>query len=172
MSDISIYEITVTQVIKNLEHLKRFIDKGKSFAESKKIELDVLLNSRLAPDQYNFIRQIQLACDTAKLGAARLTGKQFQTHEDKEKTLSEVIDRIDSIIGILKGLKPEDYKEASDIKISLPRWEGKSLTGKEYALHHMIPNFFFHIVTAYDILRHNGVELGKKDYLGDFPFKS
>ncbi|TGL62047.1 DUF1993 domain-containing protein [Leptospira sarikeiensis] len=171
MSDISIYELTVTQFIKNLEHLKKFLDKAVRFSESKKIDIEVLLNSRLAPDQYNFIRQVQNACDTAKLNAARLTGKQLPSHEDNEKTLAEVITRIDSVVDILKGLSPEDYKDAAEKKIALPRWEGKHLTGKEYTLHHIVPNFFFHIVTAYDILRHNGVELGKRDYLGEFPFR-
>lgn len=166
-----IYELTVTQFIKTLKNLDSFLDKAAGFADSKKFDIEVLLQSRLAPDQFNFIRQIQIACDTAKLGASRLTGKAAPTQEDNEKTLAEVKARIQSVISYLETFKPEDYKNAATTTVTQPRWEGKTLTGEEYVIHHMIPNLYFHVTTAYSILRHNGVDVGKKDYLGAMPYK-
>jgi hypothetical protein len=166
-----LYQITVPQFIKMLQNLNRLLDKGALFAAAKKIDVEVLLNSRLAPDQFNLIRQVQIACDTAKLGISRLTGKEAPVHEDNEKTLSELLTRIDSVISYLGKFSEKDFDGAEERKISQPRWEGKYLTGKEFALQHAIPNLYFHITTAYSILRHNGVEVGKKDYLGEMPFK-
>lgn len=169
-----LYEITVPQFIKMLKNLQNILDKGATFAEVKKIDMEVLLNSRLAPDQFNLIRQVQIACDSAKLGAARIAG--FDTpppvHEDIEKTLPELKRRIDDVIKYLEGIKSSDFAGAEQRKISQPRWEGKFLTGKEYALEYALPNLYFHVTTAYAILRHNGVEIGKKDYLGELPFKN
>lgn len=166
-----LFETTVPQFIKTLGNLNHFIEKAEAFAQTKKIEMDVLLNSRLAPDQLNFIRQIHIACDTAKLGVSRLTGKEAPSHADTEKTVAEVKERINSTIAYLKTFTAKDF-EGSDAKhITTPRWEGQYLTGFEYVQHHIIPNFYFHITTAYSILRHNGVDLGKKDFLGALPFK-
>ncbi len=165
------YEITITQFVKMLNNLSTFMEKGVQFAETKKFDVEVLLNGRLAPDQFNLIRQVQIACDTAKLGASRLTGKEAPSHADTEKTLPELKARIQSTIAYLQSFSPNDYVEAASRKISQPRWEGQWLTGEEFAIHHMIPNFYFHLTTAYAILRHNGVDVGKKDYLGMMPFK-
>jgi len=166
-----LYEITIPQFTKMLHNLSLIIDKASVHATNKKFDMEVLLNSRLAPDQFNFIRQVQIACDTAKLFAARMAGKEAPVHEDKEKTLPEVKARIESVIGYLNSFSAADFKGAEERKISQPRWEGKYLTGFEYATHHAIPNIYFHITTAYSILRHNGVDIGKKDYLGELPFK-
>lgn len=166
-----LYEITVPAFIKSLGNLQKILDKAAAFADAKKIAPEVLLQSRLAPDMFPLIRQIQIACDTTKLGAARLTGKEAPTHDDKEVTLADVKTRIDSVVSYLKTFKPEDFKGAEERKITQPRWEGKWLTGTEYTLHHVLPNLYFHLTTAYAILRHNGVEIGKKDYLGDMPYK-
>lgn len=165
------YEITITQFSKMLGNLSAILDKAADFAESKKIEVEVLLNARLAPDQFNFIRQIQIACDTAKLCASRLTGKDAPVHEDREKTLPELQARIASVQSYLKTFTPADFNGAEERKISQPRWEGKYLTGTEFFIQHAIPNLYFHVTTAYSILRHNGVEIGKKNYLGEMPFK-
>lgn len=165
------YDITVIQFTKMLKNLSAILDKGNQYAEAKKFDVEVLLNSRLAPDQFNFIRQIQIACDTAKLGASRLTGKEAPAHDDKEKTLSELKARIEDTIKYLATFKPEDFNGAVERKITTPRWEGKYLTGEEYFVQHMLPNIYFHITTAYSILRHNGVDVGKKDYIGELPFK-
>jgi len=166
-----LYDITLPAFIKTLGNLQKILDKSAAFADSKKIAPEVLLQSRLAPDMFPLMRQIQIVCDTAKLGAARLTGKEAPVHEDKEVTLADAKARIDSVLTYLKTFKPEDFKGAEERKISQPRWEGKWLTGTEYTLHHVLPNFYFHTTTAYAILRHNGVEIGKKDYLGDMPYK-
>ncbi len=166
-----IYDLTVPQFAKTLKNLNAILDKAAGFADSKKFEMDVLLQSRLAPDQFNFIRQVQIACDTAKLGASRLTGKAAPVQEDNEKTLAEVKARIESVITYLESFKPEDFKNAASTTITQPRWEGKSLTGEQYVIHHMVPNFYFHVTTAYAILRHNGVDIGKKDYLGAIPYR-
>lgn len=166
-----LYEISVTQFSKMLKNLNLILDKAAMFAEAKKIDTEILLNSRLAPDQFNLIRQVQIACDTAKLGCARLAGREAPIHEDKEKTLLELKGRIEDVLKYLGTFKPEDFNGALERKISQPRWEGKYLTGMEYATQHAIPNIYFHITTAYSILRHNGVDIGKKDYLGEMPFK-
>ena len=166
-----LYEVTVTQFTKMLNNLTHILDKGAQSAEARKFDVDVLLNARLAPDQFNLIRQVQIACDTAKLGAARLSGKEAPIHDDQEKTLPELKARIADVVKYLGTFKPEDFHGANERKISQPRWEGKYLTGYEYAIQHSIPNIYFHITTAYAILRNNGVDIGKKDYLGEMPFK-
>ncbi|EMJ96100.1 DUF1993 domain-containing protein [Leptospira alstonii] len=166
------YEITILQFSKMLRNLKLLMEKAASYAETKKFDVEVLLNSRLAPDQFNFIKQVQIVCDTAKLGVSRLTGKEAPKHDDQEKTLSELQTRIQSTLDYLETFTEKDFVEANERKVSQPRWEGKYLTGKEFAIQHMIPNFYFHITTAYSILRHNGVDIGKKNYLGEMPFRS
>ncbi len=167
-----LYEITVPQFTKALQNLNKILDKAAQYADSKKFEVEVLLNSRLAPDQFHFIRQVQITCDMAKLAAARLTGKEAPVHDDKEKTLSELKTRIEQTLNYLKTFSAADFNGAEERKITTPRWEGKYLSGYDYALQHAIPNLYFHMTTAYSILRHNGVDLGKKDFLGDLPFKS
>lgn len=167
----SYYEITVPYFVKMLRNLNHILDKGVKHAEAKKFEMDVLLNARLAPDQFNLIRQVQIACDTAKIGTSRLSGKEAPSHDDKEKTLGDLKTRIDQTIGFLNSLTAADFEAAPTRKITTPRWDGKYLTGAEYVHHHMLPNFYFHVVTAYSILRHNGVEIGKADYLGEQPYK-
>jgi hypothetical protein len=168
------YDLTVAQFTKALNNLSAILDKGAAHAEAKKYDVSVLLNSRLAPDQFNLIRQVQIACDTAKLGVARLIGKveSAPVHPDTETSLPELKARIQSVLEYLASVKPEEFAGAADIHISQPRWEGKYLTGTEFAIQHAIPNIYFHITTAYAILRHNGVEVGKKDYLGSMPYKS
>ena len=167
-----LYEITVPQFSKMLRNLNFILDKGAKFAEGKKIDMEVLLQSRLAPDQFNLIRQVQIACDTAKLCAARLSGKDAPVHPDTEKTLPELKARIESVLDFLDRFSASDFKDGDTRKITQPRWEGKYLSGLEYTLQHAIPNLYFHVTTAYSILRHNGVEIGKKDFLGELPFKT
>ncbi len=166
-----LYEITVPQFMKMLRNLNAILGKADSFAEAKKIDVGVLLNSRLAPDQFNLTRQIQIACDTAKLAASRLTGKEAPIHDDNESSLPQLRNRIEHVISYLSTFSAADFKGAEERKITQPRWEGKYLTGYEFANQHAIPNVYFHITTAYSILRHNGVDIGKKDYLGEMPFK-
>ena len=167
-----LYDLTVPQFTKVLGNLSRMLDKGTGYADQKKFDSEILLNSRLAPDQFAMLRQVQIACDTAKLCVSRLTGKEAQVHDDKEKTVAELKARIESVITYLSSVKSQDFNGAEEKRISQPRWEGKSLSGKEFTLEHALPNFYFHVTTAYSILRNNGVDVGKKDFLGNMPFKS
>jgi hypothetical protein len=166
------YKIIVEQFSKSLSNLSSFLDKAEKQAQTKKVDFKVLLNSRLIADQFPLMRQIQIACDTVKYAAARVTGKEAPSHEDSEATLEEIKNRIASVISYLKTYKESDFDGAKDRKVSQPRWEGKYLTGEEYLFQHAIPNTYFHITTAYAILRSNGIDVGKKDYLGEMPYKT
>ena len=166
------YDLTVVQFSKMLKNLSAILEKAESFAAIKKVDMTVLLNTRLSVDQFNLTRQVQIACDIAKLGVARLTGKEAPKHEDDEATLAELQSRIQSVIDYLATFTSADFAEAAERHISQPRWEGKYLTGHEFATEWAIPNVYFHITTAYAILRHVGVDVGKKDYLGEMPYKS
>lgn len=166
------YEITVPQFTNAMRNLKAILAKGAAYADSKKIEMSVLLNARLAPDQFPLVKQVQIATDAAKLCAVRLTGVPAPTHDDKETTLAELNARIDSVVEYLNSLQAKDFSGSETKQITQPRWEGKYLLGQDYVLQHAIPNVYFHVTTAYSILRHNGVDIGKKDYLGGLSFKS
>lgn len=166
-----LYEITVPQFTKMLHNLSLILDKADAYATANKFEVSVLLNDRLAPNMFNFTRQVQIACDTAKLCASRLTGKEAPVNDDSEKTLAELKTRIQQTIGFLETVSAKDFEGSESKHISQPRWEGKYLTGKEFVIEHALPNLYFHITTAYAILRHNGVDIGKKNYLGEMPYK-
>jgi hypothetical protein len=165
------YELVITQFSKMLGNLSTIFDKAVQHAEAKKFDVEILINARLAPDQFNFIRQVQILCDTAKRGASALTGKEAPVHADDEKTLVELRARVDSVAKYLATFTPKDFAEAGTRRVSNPRWDGQWLTGEEFAVQHVVPNFYFHVTTAYAILRHNGVDVGKKDYLGKMPLK-
>lgn len=169
-----LHDLTVKQFSKVLTNLSVCLQKAQDFATEHKFEMDVLLNARLAPTQFNLTRQIQIACDTAKLGVARLAGKENDApkHEDDEATLTQLMTRIESVITYIEGFSKADFSGAAERIISHARWDGKHLTGYEFALEYATPNIYFHVTTAYAILRHNGVPLGKMDYLGELPFKS
>ncbi len=134
--------------------------------QAKSFDSNLYLGFRLAPDQFAFARQVQITCDTVKLAASRLGGKEAPAHPDHEQTLDELRTRVQSVISYLDGFSAKDFEAAATATITQPRWEGKTMTGADYFLEHTIPNFFFHINTVYAILRHNGVAVGKRDYLG------
>jgi hypothetical protein len=161
----------IAQFEKMLNNLSGILDKAESFAEARKFEVGNLLTSRLAPDQFNFTRQVQMLCDVAKNYGYRLAGKEVPKDEDKETTLPELRARIQKTIGYLKALKADDFQGWKDRQITNPRREGKFISGWEYAMHACVPNFYFHMTTAYAILRHNGLEIGKKDYLGEVNYR-
>jgi hypothetical protein len=115
---------------------------------------------------------VQIACDTAKLAASRVTGKEAPAHADTEQTLEELRARARSVIGYLGGFTAKDFEGAANRVVTQPRWEGKVMSGADYFTEHAVPNFYFHLTTAYSILRHNGVNVGKKDYLGQLSFKA
>lgn len=168
-----IYQIAVSQFSKMLGNLLPILDKAAAHAEAKKFDIDVLLQARLAPDQFNLLRQLQFACDTAKLAAARLAGRREDApvHENTEKSLSEIKARIESVIVYLESLDEAHFNGAAQRRITLPRWQGKSLSGEEFLIQRAMPNFYFHVTTAYAILRHNGLPLNKKDFLGEMPYR-
>jgi uncharacterized protein len=160
------YYESFSQIKKTLGQISTWLDKAEAYAKEKSFDANLFVNFRLAPDQLPFVKQVQIACDTAKLGASRLTGKEAPSHADNEQTLAELRARIASVISILDGHSEKDFEGASTRSITQPRWEGKVMTGKDYFFEHVQPNFFFHAAHTYAILRHNGVPLGKKDYLG------
>ena len=151
---------------KMLGQINTWLDKAEAYAKEKSFESNSFLSFRLAPDQLAFARQIQIACDTAKLGASRLTGKEAPSQADTEQTIDELRARVKSIITYLDGYSEKDFEGASTRSVTQPRWEGKVMTGKDYFIEHVQPNFYFHASHTYAILRHNGVPVGKRDYLG------
>ena len=168
-----IHTVVVTQFSKMLNNLLAILGEAEKYAGEKKFETGVLLQARLAPDQFNLIRQVQTACDTAKLGAARLAGteKDAPAQADTEATMAEIKARIESVIAYLRAFKADAFGAAAARRITQPRWNGKTLSGEEFLVQHVIPNFYFHVATAYAILRHNGVPVGKRNYLGDMPYR-
>lgn len=162
----SVYDITTGQFIRSLEALRAILAKAETFAEQKRIAPEVLLGSRLAPDQFPLSRQIQMVCDNAKLCSARLTGATAPKHEDKEQALPEFVARIDSTLEFLRALQPEQYADFASKQVRFPWNQAVHLTGSDYVAQYALPNFYFHLTTAYAILRHNGLDLGKADYLG------
>lgn len=160
------YYETFGQMKKQLGHIDAWFDAAEAHGEARSFDPDVLLAARLAPDQLALARQVQIACDTAKLGASRLTGKDAPSHPDTEQTIAELRARVRSVIEYLGSLAPEDFRDAAERVITQPRWEGQVMRGEDYFREHVIPNFFFHLTHVYALLRHNGVPLGKRDYLG------
>ena len=160
------YFETFRQMKKILGQLDKWLETAAGYAQTKSFDPNVFLTLRLAPDQFAFGRQVQIACDTAKLGASRLTGKDAPNHPDTETTIDELRTRVKSVIAYLDGFSASDFDAAATRLITQPRWEGKVMTGADYFLEHVVPNFYFHTSHSYAILRHNGVSLGKRDFLG------
>ena len=150
-----------------LGNLSHFLDKAQAHAEAKKFDPAVLLQSRLAPDMLPLARQIQIACDGAKNGVARLSGVEAPKFDDTESSLGELKERIGKTLAYLASVPAAqlDGNESKDITFPVGKDKTRTMTGEAYLKHWMLPNFFFHVTTAYTILRHNGVELGKSDYL-------
>jgi hypothetical protein len=154
---------------KMLRNLEQWMDKATAHAEAKSFDVDVLAQARLAPDQYEFVRQVQAACDQAKYAAAYLGSKEAPSHPDTEKTFAELRQRIGKCLAFLDSFQAKDFAGADERKVSPPWLRGAWLRGDDYLAHVAISNFFFHVTMAYAILRHNGVSLGKMDYVGSLP---
>jgi hypothetical protein len=165
------YEI-FGQMKKTLGQLEKWLETAAAFAPSKSFDPNVLLVSRLAPDQFALTRQIQVACDTAKLAASRLTGKEAPSSPDTEQTLDELRARVRATVAYLDGFSAADFAGAGARVVTQPRWEGRVMSGADYFVEHAVPNFFFHATHVYAILRHNGVNLGKRDYLGGLSLRA
>jgi hypothetical protein len=165
---LSMYQASAPRFVNSLKNLSAILDKAQAHCEARKVDPLVLTASRLYPDMLALARQVQIACDNAKGAVARLAGVEAPKHEDSEQTFAELKARIAKTIAFIETLKPAqiDGSEDKDIVMKLgPRevqWKGM-----QYLLGFALPNFYFHVVTAYDILRHNGVELAKRDYIGN-----
>jgi uncharacterized protein len=156
-----------------LNALSGVLDKAKAFAAAKKIDDSVLLNTRLAPDMFAFVRQVQVATDLAKNGAARLAGVEPPRFEDNEKTIDELKARLAKAVGFIKSLDPKAIDAATDRQITFPLGPNNKgeMRGNDYLNHFVLPNVYFHLTAAYVILRHCGVDIGKQDFLGAIPMK-
>lgn len=154
---------TFARMLRNLDSI---LEKAEAHAKAKNIDPSVFLSARLAPDMHPLTRQVQMACDSAKGAIARLAGKTPEAHADKETTFAELHARIARVIDIVNSFSPADLEgsETREITIQIPNAEFK-FAGSDYLFTWVLPNFYFHITTAYAILRHNGVDLGKRDFL-------
>jgi hypothetical protein len=163
----SMYQASIPQFEKMLTNLSNILKKGEAFAKEKNIDGAVLVNGRLAPDMFPLSKQIQIACDQVKNGLARLAGVEAPKFDDHESTFEQLQERIAKTIAFAKTITPAQLEgsETKEIKFSIKEWNFE-FVGDQYLLTWIIPNFYFHITTAYNILRHNGVQIGKSDYLG------
>ncbi len=166
------YHALFSQMKKQLGQIDKWLDAATAFASERSYDPNLFLAHRLSPDQFPFLRQVQTACDTAKLAAARLTGKDAPTHADAEKTVDELRARVKEVIAYLDGLSEKDFEGAAERSVTQPRWEGKTMSGADYFREHALPNFYFHLSHAYAILRHTGVKVGKRDYLGQLTMRA
>jgi len=150
-----------------LKNLSTILDKAKAHAEAKKLDEQVLTSARLFPDMFPLARQVQIACDSAKGAVARLAGVEIPKHEDTEKTFDEFKARIAKTIAFIDGVKAAQVDGSEEKEVVL-KLQGKDVPfkGLQYLMGFAWPNFYFHVATAYNILRHNGVELGKRDFIG------
>jgi len=154
-----------------LNALSVILDKAEAHAEAKKIDPTVLLNARLFPDMFPLTRQVQIACDQAKNGAARLAGLEPPKYEDNEKTFAELKARIAKALAYVKTLDAKAIDAGAERQVTFPLGHNNTghMKGADYLNHFVLPNFYFHLTTAYDILRHCGLEVGKRDFLGAIP---
>ena len=164
---ISMYQASAPRFANTLKNLSAIVDKAQAHANAKKIDPRVLTAARLYPDMFPLSRQVQSACDTAKGAVARLAGVEVPVHEDTEQTFEELKTRIARTITFIETIQPAQVDGSEDREVVLKFRSGEvKLKGMQYLLGQALPNFYFHVTTAYDILRHNGVEVGKRDYIG------
>jgi uncharacterized protein len=166
--NISMYQASAPRFANMLRNLSALLDKAQAHCEAKKIDPAALTAYRLYPDMFPFTRQVQIACDTAKGAVARLAGVEIPKHEDTEQTLPELKARIARTLAFIESVKAGqvDGSEAREVVMKMRAGEVK-FTGLQYLMGHAYPNFYFHVTTAYNILRHNGVEVGKRDFVGN-----
>jgi uncharacterized protein len=164
---ISMYSASVPTFQHMLRNLSHILDKGAANAEARKFEPSVLMSARFAPDMLPLTRQVLIACDGAKNGVARISGVEAPKFEDNEASIPELKARIQKTLDFLASIKPEnlDGTEDKDITFPIGKDATRTMKGQAYLMTWVMPNFFFHITTAYALLRHNGVDLGKRDYL-------
>lgn len=160
------YYQSISQCTQMLKNLETWLDKAEEYARAKTFDVGVLMTGRLAPDMQPFIYQVQSACDYVKAAAAWLSGQTPPKHEDNEQTIDEVRGRIRKTVAFAESVTEAQYTGAAERRVSLSWAPGKVLGGEDYLLQMAIPNVYFHLVMAYAILRHNGVDIGKMDFLG------
>jgi uncharacterized protein len=156
-----------------LNALSAILDKGAAYAAAKKIDPSVVLQARLFPDMFPLVRQVQIATDQAKFGAARLSGVEAPRYEDNETTFDQLKERIAKTVGFVKSVDAKQIDAAADREITFPLGPTNKgqMKGEDYLNHFVLPNFHFHCATAYDILRHCGIDIGKRDFMGAIPLK-
>ena len=165
--NISMYQASIPVFLRMLGNLRTLLEKGTEYADARKFDSAVLVNARLFPDMLPLVKQIQIASDTAKGCAARLADVENPKYADNENSFPELIERIDKTIAFLKEFKPAQIDGSEERTVTLPLRSGEmKFTGIQYLLNFAQPNFYFHVTTAYNLLRHNGVEIGKMDFLG------
>ena len=166
---LSMYQASVPAILQMLNALSANLDKAAEHAKANGIDPSELTTARLAPDMFPLTRQVQIATDHAKGMVARLSGRENPKYEDTESTLNELKARIAKTVVFVQSVPQSeiDGSEAKEITIT-PGGQARTLSGERYLLHNALPNFFFHVTTAYDILRHKGVNVGKRDYLGTY----
>ena len=163
--------LAIRQMMRTLKNLDAVLDKAEKNAEARKFDVDNFCSARLFPDMLPFLAQVRIACDHAKSAAANLAGKEAPRHEDTEKTVADLHTRIAKCLAYLETFTADDFARTTpETLIKLPNRPGKALPADEYLYARQIPNFFFHVTTAYDLLRHGGVEIGKNDFLGPLGF--
>lgn len=167
----TLYTVTVPLFVNMLGGLKNILTKAEHHAKEHGMDEAAFLNDRLAPDMFPLVKQVQIACDHAKGAVARLTGKENPVMEDNEQTFAELFARIDKTLSFVQSVNEGDFADAADRHITIPYFPGKYLTGSDYALSYVVPNFLFHVVTAYGLVRKNGVNIGKADFTNNIPFK-
>ena len=161
------YQASAPRFANILRNLSAIIEKAEAHCAAKKIEPTVLTSDRLFPDMFPFTRQVQIACDTAKGAVARLAGVDIPKHEDTEQTFAELKARIAKTIDFVESISAAKIEGSDDKEIVLQMRSGeRRFKGMQYLLGHAYPNFYFHVTTAYNVLRHNGVEVGKADFIG------
>jgi hypothetical protein len=168
---VSMYSISIPVFIQHLNGLNAVLDKAASWAAARKVNEADLLNMRLAPDMFNLARQVRAATDHAANAAGRLSGNELLKFTNDEATIAQLKDRLAKTIDYLKSIKPKeiDGTESKDISITFPGGQTRQFTGQSLLLGNSLPNFYFHATTAYDIIRHCGVEIGKRDFMGTPP---
>ena len=165
----TIYTFSVPLFIKLLTGLKGVLAKAEAHVKEKGLDEEAFLNDALYADMFPLKRQVQIAGDNAKGLVARLTGKENPKFEDTEKTFAELQERIDNTLEFVKSVQEKDFDGAEERQITLPYFPGKYMTGTGYAFEYAIPNFLFHVTTAYGIIRKNGVQVGKSDFMHTLP---
>ena len=165
---ISMYQASVPRFVNVLGNLSNILDKAQAHVDAKKLDPAALTSYRLFPDMLSMTKQVQIACDTAKGVVARLAGMDIPVYEDNEKTLADMKARIAKTVAFIQTVTPVQIDGSEDKEIVIKRGDKEThYKGMQFLLGHALPNFYFHVTTAYNILRHNGIEIGKRDYLGN-----